>query len=296
MTIAYPATFEEIRPWSRDNGIDSNEGRVRFAQYAILRGIASSRTLSALLVFKGGNALDFVWQPNRSTRDLDFSADMAIVGDTWDPAEVGALLKDALGRGLTVATAQLGVVFAIHSVTKEPPAPESTFVTYELRIGYALPDQRPLLGRMAQGLPSAQVIPVEVSLNEPICADQATDIRATNTLRVSTLEDIVAEKLRALLQQPLRNRGRRQDLLDIAVILAENPHLDHARVAVFLERKARARGVPVSRAAFRETEIARRACQDYEALRETTRKAFIPFNQARQALLNFTGTLDIPEE
>ena len=37
------ATFGAIRPWSRDNGIDSNEGRVRFAQYAILRGIALER-------------------------------------------------------------------------------------------------------------------------------------------------------------------------------------------------------------------------------------------------------------
>ncbi len=296
MNIAYPATFGEIRPWSRDNGVDSNEGRVRFAQYAILRGIASSRTLSELLVFKGGNALDFVWQPNRSTRDLDFSADMGIVGDTWDPAEVGALLKDSLRGGLGIVTAQLGVVFAIHSVTKQPPGPGSTFVTYALRIGYALPDQGPLIGRLAQGLPSPQVIPVEVSLNEPICADRPTDIRATHTLRVSTLEDIVAEKLRALLQQPLRNRGRRQDLLDIAVILGANPHLDHALVAAFLERKARARGVPVSRAAFRAPEIARRASQDYEALRETTRKTFVPFDQALQSLLNFIGTLTIPEE
>ena len=207
-----------------------------------------------------------------------------------------ALLRDALGRGLGVATAQLGVVFAIHSVTKQPPAPESTFVTYALRIGYALPDQGPLIGRMARGLSSAQVIPVEVSLNEPICADQAADIRATNMLRVSTLEDIVAEKLRALLQQPLRNRGRRQDLLDIAVILGGNPHLDHALVAAFLERKARARGVPVSRAAFRAPEIARRASQDYAALRETTRKTFVPFDQALRSLLDFIGTLAMPEE
>lgn len=205
-------------------------------------------------------------------------------------------MRDSLESGLRVVTEQLGVVFAIHSVTKQPPAPESTFVTYELRVGYALPDQRPLIGRMAQGLRSAQVIPIEVSLNEPICADQPTDVQATNTLRVSTVEDIVAEKLRALLQQPIRNRGRRQDLLDIAVVLREHPQIDHANVAEFLKCKARARGVPASRTAFREPDIARRASQGYEALRETTRNAYIPFDEALQALLDFVSVLDIPDE
>lgn len=247
-------------------------------------------------MFKGGNALDFVWQPNRSTRDLDFSADMALVGDDWEPMQVADLLRGSLESGLRVATEQLGVVFAIHRVTKQPPAPESTFVTFELRVGYALPDQRPLIGRIGQGLQSTQVIPVDVSLNEPICADQPVDIQAANTLRVSTIEDIVAEKLRALLQQPIRNRGRRQDLLDIAVILREHPRLDRARVAEFLGRKARARDVPASRAAFRDPEIARRASQDYEALRQTTRYAYIPFDDALQALLDFVGTLDIPDQ
>jgi predicted nucleotidyltransferase component of viral defense system len=57
-----------------------SEARRRFAQYAVLRAIASSARLSELLVFKGGNALDFVWSPNRSTSDLDFSADMRAEG------------------------------------------------------------------------------------------------------------------------------------------------------------------------------------------------------------------------
>jgi predicted nucleotidyltransferase component of viral defense system len=221
VTIVYPTTFSDIRAWSRSNGVDANEGRIRFVQYTILHGIGSSRTLSELLVFKGGNALDFVWQPNRSTRDLDFSADMGIIGDDSDPTKIADLLRSSLEAGLRVASEQRGVVFAIHSVTKQPPGPERTFVTYELRVGYALPDQQPLIARMVQGLRSSQVIPIEVSLNEPICADRSTDIQASHWLRVSTIEDIVAEKLRALLQQPIRNRGRRQDLLDIAVLLHE---------------------------------------------------------------------------
>jgi hypothetical protein len=50
------------------------EAKFRFAQYGILQAVAGSRTLSQVLAFKGGNALDFFWQPNRSTKDLDFSS------------------------------------------------------------------------------------------------------------------------------------------------------------------------------------------------------------------------------
>ena len=60
--------------WAGERGVGMSEAPRRFAQYAVLRAIASSARLSELLVFKGGNALDFVWSPNRSTIDLDFSA------------------------------------------------------------------------------------------------------------------------------------------------------------------------------------------------------------------------------
>ena len=57
-----------------------SEARRRFAQYAVLRAISSSARLRELLVSKGGDALDFVWSPNRGTIDLDFSADMRVGG------------------------------------------------------------------------------------------------------------------------------------------------------------------------------------------------------------------------
>ena len=57
-----------------------SEARRRFAQCAVLRAIASSARLSELWVFNGGDALDFVWSPNRRTIALDFSADMRVGG------------------------------------------------------------------------------------------------------------------------------------------------------------------------------------------------------------------------
>lgn len=85
MKSHYPLTFGELRSWATENGVDVAEARVRFAQYAILRAIASSRALSSALVFKGGNALDFVWMPNRSTGDLDFSLDVVALDQQPTP-------------------------------------------------------------------------------------------------------------------------------------------------------------------------------------------------------------------
>ncbi len=187
--------------------------RRRFARYGVLRGIASSASFRELLVFKGGNALDFVWSPNRSTFDLDFSVDMS-KRERQELAEGQS--KELLSRGLAVS------------------------------------------GR----------------------------------------EDIVAEKLRAFLQQKetIRNRERPQDLLDIAHLLRQNTPLDLGEVSRFLLEKAEARNVPVSKAAFKDPELAARASYGYEGLRETVRGDFVPFNETLQRLHGLVEELDIPEE
>jgi predicted nucleotidyltransferase component of viral defense system len=291
VTSRYPLSFETIPAWAAAQHISVAEARTRFAQYAILCAVAGSRTLAAILVFKGGNALDFVWQPNRSTRDLDFSVDMAALREPI----VMEHLAELFARSLAVSTRETGVALQVQSVRQQPPGPEKTFVTYEVRVGYALSDEESLLDRMRGGQPSTRVIPLEISINESISADEIVALDATHRLRVSTIEDIVAEKLRALLQQRLRNRQRPQDLLDIAVVLKGTSELDPDRVARFLLTKARARGVTVSRTAFHHPEVARRAYSDYDALLLTTRAAFIPAEEALSILYAFVDTLPIPE-
>jgi predicted nucleotidyltransferase component of viral defense system len=291
MPNQYPETFATLRTWAAENGVPLGETRVRFAQYGVLRAIASSRELGALLVFKGGNALDFIWEANRSTRDLDFSVDMSVPSAALSADHLRSLLVPAL----EATTRLLGIAYRIHRIEQQPPGEGKTFITYEARIGYALPDEAQLRQRLAIGNPSPHVIPLEVSLNEPICAAALVPIDPTHHLRVCTLEDIVAEKLRALLQQPIRNRTRRQDLLDIAVIRRTHPELDRERVGRFLIEKARARAVPVSRAAFRDPQVAERARQDYAALQSTTRRVFLPFEEALGELDALVASLAIPD-
>jgi predicted nucleotidyltransferase component of viral defense system len=225
--------------------------------------------LSSVLVFKGGNALDFFWHPNRSTMDLDFS----VTGSEADQPDFQTLFSS----GLAIVQREIGVHLRLQSAERRPPSPDRTWATWQLKVAYALPDDLRNRRQIEKGAAISNVVPVEISLNEVVCAveDLALADRPFR-LHVCTLEYIVAEKLRALLQQIPRNRRRGQDLLDIASVLQSGAPLSAIRVAHFLEAKARAREIAVSKSAFREPELAVRASHEYERLEDSTRSSFIP--------------------
>lgn len=292
MIGSYPRSMAELGSWAADNHATGAEARQRFAQYVILCGIASAPLLREGLVFKGGNALDFVWQANRSTIDLDFSVDMEGVG-----FEIGVEgIRRSLEQAFRGVSNRFGVALAVHSVRQQPPGADKLFITYRANVGYGLSDEPRLVQRMSGRQPSPHVIPIEISINEPIGESARFQINEQlPSLRVSTLEDIVGEKLRSLLQQTLRNRHRRQDVLDIAVIVRDHPELDTAKIASYLLIKAQARDVPVSRSAFHNPDIRARAQVDYAALQPTTRVVFIPFEEAFALVLGLVGRLELPE-
>ncbi|MEK7405022.1 MAG: nucleotidyl transferase AbiEii/AbiGii toxin family protein [Acidobacteriota bacterium] len=288
MKLALPTSLRGIGEWAASNRMRVAEAKFRFAQYGILQAVADSRTLSQMLAFKGGNALDFVWQPNRSTRDLDFSSS----DSTLTAQQLGTFLTPSLER----VSRSTGVLYRVQKMDQQPPGPDRSFITFEGKIGYALPDDSRNRQLIQQGKASKATVPLDVSLNEPICRIVEVDIASSNPLQVCQLEDIVAEKLRALLQQPLRNRYRPQDVLDICVAAQQNPYLDLNLTAEFLMEKAKARNVPVSRAAFHQAEIRSRAFEGYNGLRETTRNAFIEFEPAFAIVLSLVDRLPLPDQ
>ena len=288
MKLTYPTSLPGIGEWAASNGMTVTEAKIRFAQYGILQAVADSRALSKVLAFKGGNALDFVWQPYRSTRDLDFSS----AGSTLTADQIRTFLTPSLER----VSRSMGVLYRVQRMEQQPPGPNRSFITFEGTIGYALPEDRRNRLLIQRDEKSNATVPLDVSLNEPICRIVEVDIASSNPLQVCQLEDIVAEKLRALLQQPLRNRFRPQDVLDICVVVQRNPDMDLNLTAEFLLEKAKARNVPVSRAAFHQEEIRRRAFEGYNGLRETTRGPFIEFEEAFAAVLSLVDRLPLPEK
>jgi predicted nucleotidyltransferase component of viral defense system len=186
-------------------------------------------------------------------------------------------------------------LYRVQKIEQQPPGPDRSFITFEGKIGYALPEDRRNRQLIQRNKSSKATVPLDVSLNEPICGIVEVDIASSNLLQVCRLEDIVAEKLRALLQQPLRNRCRPQDVLDIGVAVQENPDLDLNLTAEFLLEKAKARSVPVSRAAFHQEEIRSRAFEGYNELREPTRNAFIEFEEAFSIVLSLVERMPLAD-
>ena len=292
MAANYPTSLLGLDAWAKATQTPTAQAKTRLVQFAILRSIAASQRLSDNLAFKGGNALDFFWAPNRSTRDLDFSAVQAIESDDDIPN-----LRTAFGRALETTHRLMGIRLRVQSVRPKGPQPGKTFTTFEFNIAYAFPGDPPGLLKKFEAGTCPTIVPVEISNNEVVYDTEARTLDGDdNELQISTLSDIVAEKLRSLLQQKVRRRTRRQDVLDIAFVRMEVPELlDRDVVAKALVRKSEARDIVATKSAFRDSEIRDRASRDYPQLAQTTRRRFIPFEEAFAEVLGLVDSLHIPE-
>lgn len=287
MESLFPTTPEGIEPWRKSLGLPADEARKRFMQYAILEGIASSAGLVGLIAFKGGNALRFVYGNRRSTLDLDFTAD-GVFPDDAD--QIRARMDDALRPLL----ARFRVKARSQRVRRNPPGRDKDRPTYDISVGYQFPGDR-LYQNFDEIKSVSTTIDVEISLNEVVCETVPRRLRPDGReLRVCSLEDILAEKLRALLQQPIRNRSRPQDVFDIASVIGRlGDGLDLGKVARYLIEKSAARGIDARKERF-DSDVRNRAAVGYDALVEKSAPDFIAFEDAWAVVLKIVSKLEIP--
>ncbi len=160
-------------------------------------------------------------------------------------------------------------------------------------MGYLLPGDRLYNNFESSGnLPST--VDVEISINELVCEAVSFSLRpGGHALRVCSLDDIVAEKLRDLLQQPIRKRSRPQDVYDIANIVRLGLILDVAKVSAYLIRKAESREIRPLKHSFDDT-VKNLATIGYENLMAPNDPDFIPFDEAWARVLEFVSMLSIP--
>lgn len=261
--------------------VEESPGQLPFRQavHTLLHAIAETPALRAHMVMKGGILLGLGYGSSRYTTDVDFSTDTK--PRAFDQAAFGHEL--AAGLIHSVETLGYGLDCRIQSCRMQPPQEDATFPTLQIKIGYAAKgsnEHRRLLKRQAP-----HVVQVDYSLNEPLGEPDEFVIEQGGTLLVYSLQDLIAEKLRALLQQAVRHRNRRQDIYDLYFILETHPQLrDDAdtqrRILASLQEKARARDLPVTPQAMREPEIRRRSQAEYESLRQEIEGELPPFDEA----------------
>lgn len=281
-----PSLLHDIPAWVRT--ADTRQVVMRQAVHCVLESVARTPRLRMLLCMKGGILLALHYESPRYTTDVDFSTPEPFSEEVEQ--ETLALIEQALPSmgeilGYDVECRLQGY--------KVKPHRNGTWVSLSMRVGYALKGT-PAHKRLVAGQ-SPFSLSIDFSFRERIPASEEVVIGDDGHLRVYGLSTLVAEKLRALLQQPLRNRNRRQDVFDLHYLLEQRPALAFAPwrqdVLADLRIKCEDRDVPVSRDAFDDPAIAERAQRDYDTLQAEVEGELPDFNVAFQRVRDYYRAL-----
>jgi predicted nucleotidyltransferase component of viral defense system len=214
-----------------------------YALSYVLAGIASVPALRDFLVFKGGTALKKAYFGDyRFSEDLDFTAVGAPVGDAMDSA---LALAATAAAGLLGAQGPFTVEVERYLERDPHPAGQDAFA-----VRIAFPWHRQPLCR----------VKVEITRDEPVIMPPERRMLIHGygeDIDVSVLcyrlEEIVAEKLRALLQTQQRlaargwNRPRARDYYDLWRLFERyGDTLNRTALPELLARKCAVRGVSYS--------------------------------------------------
>lgn len=257
----------DVRAWVEAAKTDQVRYRDRQVTEIVLAAIGVAPNLKRALVLKGGAVMALAFKSERVTGDVDFSADA-------DPEVFADLVVKELNALLPKTAITLGYIdllCRVQSVKKMPKAKnfeEHDFPALLVRIGSAVrgtgEEKRLDIGQ------ATRVLDMEISFRDQVYAFQELTLTdAGVAVRAFTLHELIAEKFRALLQQPIRNRYRRQDVYDIAFLVETNQlsDEDRAHILTTLIEKCRTRNIDPSITSIDDPEIAKRAEADWNTLR-----------------------------
>lgn len=257
----------DVRAWVEAAKTDQVRYRDRQVTEIVLAAIGVAPNLKKTLVLKGGAVMALAFKSERVTGDVDFSADA-------DPEAFAKLVVEELNTLLPKTAITLGYIdllCRVQSVKKMPKAKnfeEHDFPALLVRIGSAVRgtgEEKWLdIGQ------ASRVLDMEISFRDQVYAFQELTLTdAGVAVRAFTLHELIAEKFRALLQQPIRNRYRRQDVYDIAFLVETNQlgDEDRAQILTTLIKKCRTRSIEPDITSIDDPEIVKRAQADWDTLK-----------------------------
>jgi predicted nucleotidyltransferase component of viral defense system len=238
------------------------------------------------MIMKGGLLMAIRYHSERFTSDLDFSATM--LRSALDIKEFENSFRQSLSEAVTVTPYNLDC--RLQKCRINPPSVDASFVNIEISIGYAhvgtASHQRLIKGN------SSTVVTIDFNLNERILGVECLHLGDGAMLQAYEFTDLVAEKLRSLLQQEPRNRYRRQDTYDLCLLL-KSPISDKEKRKILysLLEKARSRNIDPTLGALDNPEVRRRAKRDYHTLADEVPGELPDFDESFDGILKFYRTL-----
>jgi predicted nucleotidyltransferase component of viral defense system len=265
----------DIEEWINAASANPAERRRRQAAEILIATISTNPDLKNLLYLKGGMLMNLVYASPRMSGDIDFTTPAP-------PEGFETQITESLNRAMNPAAADLGYtrhIFKVQTTEMRPPQLDFPWPTLLMTIGYAErgTSQETLL---AQGR-SSLVLHVDISFNEPVYNWEEIEIRGaaiganeghtkeTPVILAYSVYELVAEKLRAILQQRKRNRYRRQDIYDIARILSIRPFTSEQTNTVheILVAKCQSRDIEPTRDMIDDQELYERSRERYAEMR-----------------------------
>lgn len=277
----------DIEAWV-DAAPDRQRG-FREAVHIVLDSIGHSQSLQARMVMKGGLLLAIRYDSTRFTRDLDFST-----SERYIEADADRLLAE-FESGLAAAENRLsyGTACRLQSRKLEPKAQHRTHHNLALTIGFANKSHPGAMARLV-AKNSPQVVQIDYSFNEAVFEVEVLELDGGATIWSYSLHNVLAEKMRSLLQQPIRKRNRRQDVYDIWLLLDSAPPFpaaDLARIHDMLVKSCRSKGIEPTADSMDEEAVLRMAREGYANLEADVDGDLPAFDNAMARIKTFYRSL-----
>lgn len=261
----------------------------REAVHILLTAIGASAVLRGNMILKGGMLMALRYDSSRFTRDADFStAAKYAKGDEQKLlAELGAQLVTAN------AGSSYDTFCKIQHHSLMPPGPDKSFPTLALKIGYAPRSNSRSLQRLLAGQ-SPTVVEIDYSYNEAVLDVDMLRLGDVDGLQVYSLVNLMAEKFRSLLQQPLRNRHRRQDVYDLWLLLSEVQDwtlADREALRNCIVASAKSRGFRAEMMSLRDPRVVQMAAAGYFDMQAEIDGPLPEFDTIYRSVQNFYENL-----
>ncbi|MDN7820884.1 nucleotidyl transferase AbiEii/AbiGii toxin family protein [Burkholderia vietnamiensis] len=261
-----------------NSATDTREQTFRSVVHIVLAAISASHELKPVMVMKGGVLMAIRYSTGRHTTDVDFSTQVHYREFAADQDAFIDRLDTAIRQ--TAETLNYGIACGIQSTELQPRA-EGNFQTLRIRIGYAQKGNTRAMKRLAERQ-SPQIVQIDYSFNEIIGDVDFLGVDGELEIQTYSESTLLAEKLRAILQQEERQRSRRQDIYDLHYFLthwgADRERTE--RVLRLLIDKATSRGLAIDRQSMASTAIYERSQNEYADLAPTIEGELPPFDTA----------------
>lgn len=279
----------DVHQWV-ESETDPRQREFREAVHTVLLAIGRSQELSTSMLIKGGILLAIRYRGLRYTRDIDFSTELHY--QEFNEDEFLAEFSSSLIAASTQLEYDLDCRLQSHHI-QPANRPDASFPTLKMTIGYA-PKQEPRRHRRLLAGQSIDVVDVDYSFNEETL--EVEDILLTDggELHAYSFADVIAEKFRAILQQEVRNRVRRQDAYDLYALFDQFPSIsseEKAKILSSLRRKSESRDLLVDASSMANEAIIERSQREYEILKSEISGELPPFDSVYSTVQEFYVSL-----